>query len=880
MAGVLGYVTWLLTDQRYRQFLTEQLSTMVNAEVQVGTAHITVWPRLGIELDEVTIREYAATTPFFTASTIDVLLDLSALLQGQFDFRHIVVIRPHLQVIAGVTQEALLQRLRQGTQQRQRTQQESEGWFSPRFTLQHLTIRNGTLTYRSAQSPTPLSVHVVDAVLTYPEGGAVTLDLKATLGPDGTLGTCSLSTRTREGNGELPLSQRRWQGQITVTDTHLHALGQQLGKAWPQAVLGFTGQYEGQWHGPVALTGDVDIREGSQEAYHLRRGRIRLEKVTWSGFPSQPTASRWASALSTLVVTARIQTLQGVVGKSAFPLALDHGQITFDNKTLTIKNLRGHLGTGSQLLDATVKVTQLFSTGKPQLTLQVVAQLDIAKEARTVLSLLPASHSTHPIPEIQQAHGSIRVHLHAQSELGRSLPLQYAAEAVIHNASLQLPTQNVAITHLNGTVTLTPDTLATSQLTGRVDAAPVTLRGTIQHYRSAQRQGTAQITFSDLSDRILMSLFPDNILLANEGAVSGTVTFTLSPGKKVQTAGTLEVRDIQLDPLRFLHPFIISSGTLNWQGQRGSFIASKGQLVHFPFTGRGHFTSLSPLRIELSLDFAKLDVLQAIALDPPRPAPASPTPQTVVKATLTCGECSYKTAHATNLHLAIHWHDRQAEVDVVSAHMAGGVVRGDVTVWPDLGALFFAPHVSEVNVQRFFHMLGNPSDVLTGAVSGSGKIYVGNWRRWAHPADWDAILSLRIADGVARQVPILVQLWSAVSLQGVLRLQAPELPSSGLPFSTLTGELAFGRGTAVTKNVSLNGSAVRIEAPGEMNLHAQTVDLLVQLVLLHGVTSTLEWVPLVGELLARGTDMLTTLPFRVTGPYADPTVTPAFVNVG
>jgi hypothetical protein len=85
---------------------------------------------------------------------------------------------------------------------------------------------------------------------------------------------------------------------------------------------------------------------------------------------------------------------------------------------------------------------------------------------------------------------------------------------------------------------------------------------------------------------------------------------------------------------------------------------------------------------------------------------------------------------------------------------------------------------------------------------------------------------------------------------------------------------------AVTKNVSLNGSAVRIDTSGQIDLPKRTVDLLVQLVLLHGVTSTLEWIPLVGDLLARGTDTLTTVPFRVTGSYADPTVTPAIVGIG
>jgi len=46
------------------------------------------------------------------------------------------------------------------------------------------------------------------------------------------------------------------------------------------------------------------------------------------------------------------------------------------------------------------------------------------------------------------------------------------------------------------------------------------------------------------------------------------------------------------------------------------------------------------------------------------------------------------------------------------------------------------------------------------------------------------------------------------------------------------------------------------------------------LVPLHGITSSVAKVPLAGELLARGADFVTTLTFRVSGPYDDPTVTP------
>jgi uncharacterized protein YhdP len=165
-------------------------------------------------------------------------------------------------------------------------------------------------------------------------------------------------------------------------------------------------------------------------------------------------------------------------------------------------------------------------------------------------------------------------------------------------------------------------------------------------------------------------------------------------------------------------------------------------------------------------------------------------------------------------------------------------------------------------------------------MSGSGKVYMPDWHEWNSPAHWDALLSLAVADGVAQRVPILVRLWSALSLQGLLSLQLPSLPNEGLTFSSLTGDFAFERGLAVTKNLSLNSSAVQIDAQGEIDLAQRTVDLKVGLIPLYGITSSVAKVPLAGKLFARGANLLTTVSFHVYGPYHDPTVTPLLVDAG
>ena len=127
---------------------------------------------------------------------------------------------------------------------------------------------------------------------------------------------------------------------------------------------------------------------------------------------------------------------------------------------------------------------------------------------------------------------------------------------------------------------------------------------------------------------------------------------------------------------------------------------------------------------------------------------------------------------------------------------------------------------------------------------------------------------------------MLVRLWSAVSLQELLSFQLPSLPNHGLAFSSLAGDFVFGNGVAITPNLSLASNSVRIEATGEIDLGQHTLDLKTLFMPLHGITSSVAKVPLAGQLLARGAEMLTTRPFRVCGPYHDPTVTPLVIDFG
>ncbi|MBI3304681.1 MAG: AsmA-like C-terminal region-containing protein, partial [Deltaproteobacteria bacterium] len=482
---------------------------------------------------------------------------------------------------------------------------------------------------------------------------------------------------------------------------------------------------------------------------------------------------------------------------------------------------------------------------------------------------------------LTQPRGRALVRLGLQAT-GQQGALHYDGEVALQQAGFHAPAWNVDVTDLSGSVQLSRETLNTDALTLQVGQSRLKVQGSVHDYLAPRPSADLHLAFTAARDQDVAPFLPPGILLPQEGTLSGEVGVTLPPsGGELQTSGKVALSRIHLEPLDFLQPIEVVEGDLTWQGQNGTFTVQQGRLPGGDFSGHGQFHSFTPLNIEVSADFADLNLESALALNKPKAEDSGPKDTTVVvRADLTCGRFTYKTVRAEDLHLSCHWHGRQADLSIPKAEIEGGTLQGEAVLWPADDALFIVPQLTNVDFSRFFRALGTPTDVLTGTLSGKGKIYMPDWHQWDNPARWDATLSLAVANGVAQRLPILVRLWSALSLQGLLSFQFPSLQNEGLAFSSLTGDFALGKGLAVTKNLSLKSSAVQIDVRGETDLAQRTMDLKTALVPLYGITSSVAKVPLAGELLARGADLLTTLTFRINGRYDDPTVTPLLVDMG
>jgi hypothetical protein len=880
LVGMLVWIGWLLSGQRYQHLLTQELSTLLGAEVRVASSRLS-WRRgLGIQLETVAVQGGVDATPFFTADRIDVRLDLSALLHGQLLFRRIDCVRPRIHLVGGGVGQGLLPG---GLLAAPGTTAPASGWFagvlSPTLALQEVSLDDGEIVYAREPHGLPLVLTRTEATLAYTASDGVTVRVNAALGQNGETGQIVLWASTPRWEVRQAAHLIEWRGEVRLSNLVVQQVGRMLGAEWPQMTLDLGGQYHGKWAGPVELTGEVKIAALQIDSVRVSTGKATLTKVFWPGPADKPLAL--SSLLHAAVIEARLEEVRGEIEKSGLPVRLHKGDLTLRNEELVASGIAGTYGAKSQITDATGTLKHLFASRGPVLDARLVADLDLEEGVGHFLASPAGAALASVSQHLTQPRGRALVQVGLQAS-GPQGVLSYEGEVALQQAEFHLPQWNVDVTDLSGSMRLDKEALASDALTLKVGESWLQVQGNVRGYRAPQRSADLRLAFTAARDYDLAPFLPPGLLLPQGGTLSGQVGVTLpAQGGAMQTEGKVTLSRIRLEPLSFLQPIEMVDGEVAWQGQSGTFAVTQGRLPGGYFSGRGRLHSLTPLNIEVAVAFNDLNLEQALALDTPQVEDDSPKDTTVVvRADLTCGRLTYKTMQAEDLRLSCHWHGRQADLHIAEAKTVGGTIQGEAVLWPDNGTLFIAPHLTNMDLPHFLKAVGMPTEALTGMLSGAGKIYLPEWREWNNPARWDATLSLAVADGVAQRLPILVRLWSALSLQGLLSLQLPSLPSEGLAFSSLAGDFALGKGLAVTPNLSLHSSAVRMDARGEIDLARRTVDLKTALVPLHGITSSVAKVPLAGELLARGADLLTTLNFRVSGPYGDPSVTPLLVDTG
>jgi len=119
------------------------------------------------------------------------------------------------------------------------------------------------------------------------------------------------------------------------------------------------------------------------------------------------------------------------------------------------------------------------------------------------------------------------------------------------------------------------------------------------------------------------------------------------------------------------------------------------------------------------------------------------------------------------------------------------------------------------------------------------------------------------------RAPVFARILSLPSLSGVGSM----LAGSGIPFSTLRGDFAYGEDRVVLENLLAYGGAIGVTTNGVADLGREHLDLQGTIVPAYALNSIIGNVPVIGSLLMGGEGQgLFAASYRVTGSPADPQV--------
>jgi AsmA protein len=287
--AILGVVALLMVPaERIAGLAAAQLGQSLGRAVTIsGAVQPIFWPHLGVRAEGVGVAnpDWVSEGPMLSATALSVRLPWTAILDGTPQIDEITLIAPQITLVRAADGRASWE-MAASTAHGAGTQS-----TAPAIAIAMAEITDGSLRYIDAQAGERFEITAVDARLTLPRDGALSLagratalgvpmsfsfdlaalsDLMAGRLSDGALGL-EWAGGTARFDGQLGLTPV-FSGQLSLDASDLAPLAGLAGVAMPDLPQGFGRQR-------VALTGQVALSdEGSA---HLRDGRLQLDQTAF-----------------------------------------------------------------------------------------------------------------------------------------------------------------------------------------------------------------------------------------------------------------------------------------------------------------------------------------------------------------------------------------------------------------------------------------------------------------------------------------------------------------------------------------------------------------------------------------------------------------------
>jgi len=165
-------------------------------------------------------------------------------------------------------------------------------------------------------------------------------------------------------------------------------------------------------------------------------------------------------------------------------------------------------------------------------------------------------------------------------------------------------------------------------------------------------------------------------------------------------------------------------------------------------------------------------------------------------------------------------------------------------------------------------VIAHADATLRGTLTSGGEARGDFW------ANLGGSVKLELHDGRIGRYTALAKMLSLMNLGHLLGGSA-NLSARGMPFKSLTADVAITQGVARTENLVLESPAMKLTAVGSVNVVAETMDMAVAVRPFQNLDLVVTSIPVAGWLLGGKEKSLLVAYFTVTGSLNDPDVTAA-----
>jgi uncharacterized protein involved in outer membrane biogenesis len=216
----------------------------------------------------------------------------------------------------------------------------------------------------------------------------------------------------------------------------------------------------------------------------------------------------------------------------------------------------------------------------------------------------------------------------------------------------------------------------------------------------------------------------------------------------------------------------------------------------------------------------------------------------------------------------------RALIRSLQGRIAGGSLRGTGEI---------AWHGEEWSFQTDFQEEGGQAEQLlgglydgksevTGTLSLGGTLTSRGRGAEGFRSNLGGNLKLAMLDGQFGRQTFTVRTLSLLNLEDLLDVKSLGMSSKGMPYKSLTSDIAIDRGVARTENLLLESRAFNLSAHGQVDLLNEAINMNVAVKPFQTLDKVVTKVPVVGWLLSGKDGAVIAAFYRVSGPLSNPTV--------